>query len=245
MKETPIIMTGDSVRKIYAGQKNQTRRLLRLPKRIPKEMYADYREIHEDGGGNWIAWAGQLGPELAAFTRRAYPKGGGFSCPYGRRGEVLWVKETWAGDPPVYRADYSGELKKPWPKDLRNDAPVKWKSPLFLPRSAARLILEITDIRPERLQSITMEDCIAEGVQIPVTYHDAPKGKAHPWIRVTGKYPPSDYLPDDPTEADYYRAEFASLWNEINFRRASWEYSPWVWTITFKRVGASAQEEAT
>src|SRR3990167_4824193 len=58
-------------------------------------------------------------------------------------------------DPPeaVYRAD--GE---------RQWGVVHWRSPIHMPRWASRITLRITDVRVQRLQGISMEDCYAEGV---------------------------------------------------------------------------------
>jgi hypothetical protein len=76
-------------------------------------------------------------------------------------GDIIWVRETFTKSPEgdyIYRADpiFDGCGK--------GDIPWNWTSPLFLPRKAARLFLEVKNIRVERVQKITEEDARAEGV---------------------------------------------------------------------------------
>ena len=93
-----------------------------------------------------------------------------------------------------------------------------------MPRSACRNVLEITGIRIERLQDITHDDSMREGI-MPVC--DV-SGKEFGWL---------DYTEPDSLPFDYNkpRASFKSLWDTIN-GPASWDLNPWVWVIEFKRV---------
>lgn len=107
-------------------------------------------------------------------------------CPYGKPGDRLWVRETWAGGIPgcesqggySYKADHI----------TGNDGPfeIKWRSPIYMPRNASRITLQVADIRVERLQSITEQDAIAEGLK------ESPVNAFHAlWdsIHADGKYP--------------------------------------------------------
>lgn len=76
-----------------------------------------------------------------------------------------------------------------------------------MPRWASRITLEITDVRVERLQSISEEDAAAEGVD------------------------PMVVLPGDVVS---HVAGFGVLWDSINHDRAPWDSNPWVWAISFK-----------
>ena len=79
-----------------------------------------------------------------------------------------------------------------------------WLSPLFMPASAARLFIKITDVRAERLQEITEEDCIAEGMK----QQELPFDIAPVW-------------------------QYQELWDSIN-PKYPWEMNPWVWVYQFK-----------
>jgi hypothetical protein len=97
-----------------------------------------------------------------------------FKCPYDVVGDRLWVRETFGifdvdADEDIaicYKADNSDAK---WFKDKRRDFNElrlgKWRSPIHLPKWAARLWLEITGIRVERVQEINWEDVKDEGVQ--------------------------------------------------------------------------------
>lgn len=138
-------------------------------------------------------------------------------------------------------------------QNLRRDAPTKakphlpvsskWKPSIHMPRWASRITLEIVNVRVERLQEISEADCIAEGVQVPVTTQNCPPGKARILTQLTGPGPrgtfaPYAYLPDgdDSIEA-YSRAHFASLWDSINAKRGyGWKQNPFVWVIQFQKL---------
>jgi hypothetical protein len=77
-----------------------------------------------------------------------------------------------------------------------------------MPRWASRITLEITDVRVQRMQAISLEDIEAEG------------------------YPGRSEPPDGP-----YLKWFSELWDAINEKRGfGWNANPWVWALTFKRV---------
>ena len=80
-------------------------------------------------------------------------------CPYGKPGDRLWVRETFFVDGPriQYRADHHGAPKE-----------TIWKPSIFMPRSASRILLEITDIRVERLHDISADDEKKEGIYSPI-----------------------------------------------------------------------------
>ena len=75
-----------------------------------------------------------------------------------------------------------------------------------MPRWASRIQLEITDIRVERLQDISDDDALEEGVDRTNT---SIKG--------------------------YARQRFQNLWQKIN-GVDSWDQNPWVWVIEFERI---------
>lgn len=89
----------------------------------------------------------------------------------------------------------------------------KWRPSIHMPRWASRITLEITGVRAERLQAITEEDAIAEGVDA-VSIAAVPRQAA--WSR---------------------RQDFSRLWDSMNAKRGfPWASNPWVWVIEFKRL---------
>ncbi len=77
---------------------------------------------------------------------------------------------------------------------------------IFMPRWASRILLEITEIRVERLQEITPENCLREGLSL--------------------NYQPVSELPK----------RYAELWDSLNGKKHPWVSNPWVWVISFKRL---------
>lgn len=159
-RERPIIFSAHSVRAILAGEKNQTRRLVK-----PSAYQLRYTR------DKWGGFDSPVQANQAAGLAAELSTGQGLDvCPHGQAGDRLWVRETWRPgtvwswrdgpddpsrlipiEPPiVYRAD--GE-----------DPDDHWRSALFLRRADSRLILSITEVRVERLCAITEADARAEG----------------------------------------------------------------------------------
>lgn len=143
-------------------------------------------------------------PQPCSGIRQSPMARGGLEDGHGRvirikyeSGQILWVRETWSrwGRGIAYRAD-------------DNLSGIKWKSPLFMPRWASRITLEIKDVRVERLWEITEEDAIAEG------FADDPN-------------PPWKTSP---------RRLFETGWNAINGKKFRWTLNCWVWVIAFRRI---------
>ena len=196
-KQRPIIFSADMVRAILAGKKTQTRRVVKVQ---PPENTAGCVQVWK-GENHWDFW-GFNGAE----TKRV-------KCPYGVVGDQLWVREGYADI--LWEVTASGkEVRKIiYKADEQHGATIihpVWKTPLFMPRAASRILLEITDIRVERVQDISEQDAIAEGVKF--------SGIGG------GMNPHQDYC---------------GLWSRINGNE-SWIENPWVWVIEFKRVGGAS-----
>lgn len=162
MKERPILFNTEMVQAILSGRKTQTRRPVKPQSAILTDEMARACGIRPP--------AKQNSPVIP--------------CPYGTVGDRLWIKETWnhpddpapyrAGDPVFYRADYADD---PHGYDGERSPEGKyrrWRPSIHMPRTASRITLEITDIRIERLQNISAEDAIAEGIQHTGTFVDDP-----------------------------------------------------------------------
>lgn len=187
-KEKSIIFSGPGVRAIIEGRKTQTRRLARKPVKHP-----DYGNLCAPG-------ALTLECEPQHVIDRC--------CPYGAPGDRLWVREvsaecTKGGGHIIYKADNEGI-------GTCHVHGGRWRSPIHMPRWASRILLEVAEVRVERLQDVSEEDAIAEG------------------------FSPSKI--DDGCALHHYSAAryFHAAWNELNGKRAPWESNPWVWAIAFK-----------
>lgn len=179
-------------------------------------------------------------------TRRLAKPQNNSACPYGERGDRLYLREAFAysvKDPDsvhepgqynedthdiVYRAssDGAGEWEH-YEDGKRSPCAPPWRPGIHMPRWASRITLEITDVRVQRLWDITDDDARAEGVE-PYT---PPHGHISPEQRVPGPGFERCRLGDQP-----HRLPFAHLWDRINGKRAAWSSNPWVWAITFKRL---------
>lgn len=139
-------------------------------------------------------------------------------------GDRLWVKETWAK---IHVPHAGSEWIIYKAEDNRTDYGGPWKSPLFLPRSASRLTLLVSEVRVERLQSISEEDAKAEGVY-ETEWYDAAEHK------VAGGAP---WTPE--------RLAYADLWNHLNGKKPglAWADNPWIVAVTFRPVLANIDKE--
>ncbi|MCM1128997.1 MAG: hypothetical protein NC211_03830 [Alistipes senegalensis] len=193
MAEKPILFNGPMVRAILEGRKTQTRRVMNPQPALPLGRY------RYDGEGDGTHW-------LELFKNDC-PTERYFVCekpPY-QPGDRLWVRETFrtvqdeetGAERFIYRADPDKE-KNPY---------ARWKPSIHMPRSASRITLEVTDVRAERLQDISPNDCIAEGAW---RIEDKAFGRGHEAV-----------------------AEYRALWEKL-YGPGSWEANPWVWVICFK-----------
>ncbi|MFY9288977.1 MAG: hypothetical protein WAO98_10810 [Alphaproteobacteria bacterium] len=219
-KERPILFSGPMVRAILDGRKTQTRRAIKrynIYGPNPPGGIWDWRDTNKNN-----MWIGAHGGDLKFKDTSAAR-----FCPYGKSGDKLWVRETWA-DPNdqvvIYRANWREDAML---RGLDNipltDQDIKWRPSIHMPRWASRIKLEISSIRVERLQEISEDDAFAEGVQLPVCKND--DGTTSRLIPVTRKYVPKTH-----TAKEFY----ASLWEEINGKGA-WAQNPWVWVVEFRR----------
>lgn len=197
IKERPILFSGEMIRALLAGRKTMTRRV----------VFKDDPDCHMPWWCSGTHW--QDGDDL-------------LRCPYavGMRlwvretwNIMQWVEDTWMGGRDL--DDWSGPIPKTRPRwsyylSYRADSDdydEKWRPSIFMPRWASRITLEITAVKVERLNSITPEDALNEGIADYAASHN-----------LTG----------------YYTTAFSRLWDEINGKKYPWKSNPWVWVIAFK-----------
>lgn len=225
-----MLFNGPMVRAILDGRKLQTRRVVKLP---PAPMHL----------GEWEAGTISADPAHNS-TGAAIPHQGciwhtrtgkSLMCPHGQPGDRLWVRENglehrrtrlfihdatpgrwWTPeDGGRYGASYGPAITRA--SLLRNH---KVRASIHMPRWACRLVLEITDVRVERLQAISEADAFAEGADVHVL-PDVRLPRAHPRAGRPMAYADS-------------REIFADLWDSTG---GDWAANPWVWVIGFKRLG--------
>jgi hypothetical protein len=253
-REHPILFSAPMVQAVLRGTnpKTVTRRIVN-----PQPVYE--KNAAWCGGGVLRSPKISLAIDSARmglFTAGDVAKFGGR---FGEGGDRLWVRETWrpsvahshgmdACDCGDVTVTYAADGEERFFPD--GEIPYEWTMPkaaktgnvpgIHMPRWASRITLAVVSVRVERLHEITEEEIYAEGVQIPVC--ENPNGTRTGLIRLTGgKHPPPEFLPRGRagkySSAEIARAEFASLWSEINGRE-SWDANPYVWRIEFRRVEA-------
>ena len=197
MKEHPILFSTEMVKAILEGRKTQTRRVLKP---------------QPDRGGWWKVCTTIFDHNISEF------------CPNGQVGDRLWVRETWA-DMVCLASTEKGKGKgesNPIYKATADSTELKilqghWKPSIFMPRGASRITLEITDIRVQRLQEISLEDCVNEGYPLGMPkWNETPNEKQIEISKVMRF------------------AWYEGIWNSINGKKYLWESNPYIWAITFK-----------
>jgi hypothetical protein len=188
-KPKGMMFTAESVQAFLAGRKSQTRRLIK---------------------GSWELDGDESGCGYDP------PK-----CPYPV-GTVVYAKESWSPDhkafypnfPVVYKADYHLDIEdgKAFSPETNAWYPFRWRSPLHMPRWAARLWFRVTDVRVQRLCDISEEDAKAEGCD-----GNCPVG----------------YIPAHQQSPCVYH--YAQLWDRIN-PKTPWADNPWVWCFMLTRI---------
>lgn len=203
--EHPILFSGPMVRAILEGRKTQTRRVAELSDNV------------------------RVCDGIAKGFLPGVPNGFVITCPYGKTGDRLWVRETlkrggflgtitYAATPHIQCTDPNA------PDNLDGWSLWRFKGTslpsIFMPRWASRITLEITKVRVERVQEISHQDALAEGCP------------GHDWVES------SPYIAGPHTDAGELPAEeYRHLWDSINAKRGfGWEKNPWVWIVEFRRI---------
>ncbi len=240
VKERPILFSGAMVRAILAGRKTQTRRVVKM------------------SSAQCFVLSAQSEAKVSRPVKGACGldliDGQFISCPYGKPGDRLWVREEHFMH--GYWVEVQGLLTKggkhKWrfvpdlPDEVVFDARILnghfrsgvmktkgkastsgWHKRLarFMPRKLSRITLEIVSVRVERLQEISEGDAMAEGIQ-------------KEWCddgEMPGRYL---YFSDvDRPQIGHSTPvlAYAKLWQSINGPE-SWALNPWVWVVEFKRL---------
>ncbi|EMK7726176.1 hypothetical protein V9P73_004302 [Yersinia enterocolitica] len=223
MNEKPILFNSEMVQAILSGRKTQTRRIMKAQ---PSEHFHP-QTIHGamDFTAHWytpgvIDKDGYLQPARKDVFGVA-DEDEGYACPLGAVGDQLWVRETFATglcteSTLAYRATHKTEdLEEGWGETI------KWTPSIHMPRWASRINLLITGVRVERLNDISEQDAISEGLECYVD----------DGVPYYGPFNNGDCRPD---------VVFRGLWDSIYGQKEgeNWQANPWVWVINFERMEA-------
>lgn len=237
------------VQAILNNQKTETRRVITKP---------GLWQNDDMGGGAEITFENGYGENIELIDL----------CPYGKPCDLLYVRETWKyidwtedGQPWIrYKADNESMFIEDYPEEYAEKvlesreklsrrenykidnraADRRWRPSIHMPKWAARIWLEVVDIRVERLQEITESSAIAEGIErncnasyldcaACITDGECVSIRNNEWL----------HYQNDLDDFPVYNAEesFRSLWNSINEKRGyGWDTNPFVWVVKFKRV---------
>ena len=231
MSMKPILFNTEMVRAILGGRKSCTRRIVKpqqlvglLPDKckngVPEEFLKEKKFMFKP-------YCDMTDIELINTA---------YKSPY-QPGDILYVRETWDrfecwncdGDE---RGNCPKEPKKSVldktcgcymyraTDEISGDA--KWHPSIHMPKEAARIWLKVTDVRVERLQEITAENALSEGMD--------------KYIRLNGEIDENATI-----------ASFIGVWNstikksDLDF--CGWNANPWVWVIEFERCDKPESEE--
>jgi hypothetical protein len=226
------------VRAILDGRKTQTRRICKCicnsihhggnPVKLLGEWGLSTPPFQWDGEEYPWNWTGERAPKKWDWIEEFQTEVDDHAtapvrCPWSV-GEHLWVKETWRtnrnwdhlapNELPIHDDILTAQSQIDYLADGTKSQHGKTRVSIHMPRWASRIDLEITEIRVQRLQDISEEDILSEGV----TVDRVAEWCNYPWSSI-------------PTLHHAWKV----LWESIN-GADSWSANPWVWAINFKRV---------
>lgn len=223
MKEIPILFSTPMVQSELDGRKTMTRRLKGL------------EQINKNPNDWQFEWAEPM-RNIWTFTQKSSIneqslKDKSFTqfqskCPYGRPGDLLWVRETLYQNGELgleYIANKEYMDENIIPDDYgpyRGSYSFRNIPAIHMPKWASRIWLQVTDIRAERLQDISAADIEKEGISF-----DQLKG-CDPCV---------------PASVHFHQ-EWKNLWVKINGPE-SWQANPWVWVVSFKVLSTTGKPD--
>lgn len=193
-----MIFNGEMVRAILDGRKTQTRRIV-------SDRHLNFIDVGSQIGECYPLECGIDHENSQSYYRE--------HCPFGKPGDRIWVRETWAeagaGAPELqlYRANYPEHVSSHY-ENVPPAEDIRWTPSIHMPRWASRVLLEITDVRVGKLASVSDEDAGKEGYPADPSPYG---GSMDKWLW------------------------FRQLWDGI-YPEKSFKHNPWVWVIEFKVV---------
>lgn len=203
--EKPILFNTGMVQEVLDGRKTATRRICRDGNdySVPDMQFFDVEKrtyaVHN--------YADREHREKLSIAERTCPV-----CP----NDLLWVREKWCNaNKTGAEPDYYYYADTSTCEDY-NNTKWKWRPSIHMPKAAARIWLRVTDIKVERLQDMTLDDFLAEGVVLrPEAFND----------------PDNAYL----QAREIFKGVWGSTVPKAKLPEYGWDADPWVWAITFAR----------
>ncbi len=194
----PILFNAEMVRAITEGRKTVTRRIVR-------------QSVYE----NFVYERGKVVNYLD--KKRNILESPLYKAPY-QPGDILYVREKWCENP-NYKEFYYAAKRAP---GVSAPDGLKWRPSIHMPKEAARIWLKVTDVKVERLHTMTLDDYLNEGVSVRQEAFNDPENA---------------YL--------QAKEEFTAIWDGTikheNREIYGWDANPWTWVITFKRCKKPAE----
>ena len=260
MSIKPILFNTDMVRAIMDGRKNVTRRVIKpQPKCALSYAFAGH------GAGKWSCpyesayeiWGERyrLTDDITEEDKKM------LWTPPCHADDILYVRETWG----ISNLDYDDkvayivykaseneenegcrEIKLPDDKfeklyDSMAENSADWRPSIHMPKEAARIFLKVKDVRVERLQEITEEQALSEGVpddsDYPISKVYCPRCRGEGLIGAIGAN--LGYMDVDCPDCDTAIKRFKNIWNSTIKKsdavRYGWDANPWVWVMEFEK----------
>ena len=215
MRVLPILFNGDMVRAILDGRKTCIRRVIKPQwEECPHCKYVHNEYIYDKMAEN--VYCARCGYPLEPERRSPY-----------QLEDILYVRETW-GHPISLNSDkqYVFRADKIAESGFKNDSHI-WRPSIHMPKEAARIWLKVTDVRVERLQSITEEGAIREGAEGDECHHTN-----------VGAFGCTDCMNTGWIEPP--QVEFMQIWDSTikksDLDRYGWDANPYVFVIQFVKI---------
>lgn len=248
MIDHPILFSTEMVRAILEGRKTQTRRLMKYTGRKKDYQHDEFPGELQDVPEKWgpcsdVRPASFLNEIIYPGSEEEGDNGcyvdfetklhkdffwqACIKCPYGKPGDILYVREAFGITYSSFKLKKSVFYKADDP-EIPPRTTFKWKPSIHMPKSAARIFLEIVDIKVERLHDLSEEDAKAEGLEDDnhrcggFGYYES-GGEIQECNCLAFEYPP-------------LIEGFKYLWQSIN---GNWDKNPWVWVVSFKVISTT------
>ncbi len=231
MKELPILFKTEMVQALLAGRKTMIRRIIKQKSNVC--MFCGCTDnnckVCIERTGEPCYWINDEKTICSACAEDKSTNKAKYQI-----GDLLWVRETWMQNPNIeifpeepmrYKASASKQYVEEWAG--------YWKPSIYMPKEAARIWLRVINVKCERLQDITADDAVKEGIK---------KIEGLGWKHYSAK---SHFTKQELKDACPFLKSpilsFLSLWESINGKE-SLERNPWIFAYEFELVSISGKE---